>query len=165
MIANADLMSETTLFSFGVIVTSSLIKKMILSHVSHHVKHLPDDVLRVMPPHSLFIVQRDGGGIGIFNDLNILDDGPCCWVEDLEDKARLQPQIRYNGYEIIGYVIWCIVENIDTADDSMAVYVSMRATYKHKIMVSNHRLNFNGDEIEKPENLIPMMEEYEGFIH
>jgi hypothetical protein len=47
----------------------------------------------------------------------------------------------------------------------MTVYVSMKVTYGHKMTVSNHRLDFNGDEIGKPENLIPMMEEYEGFIH
>ena len=37
--------------------------------------------------HFLFIVQRFGG-VGILNDLNLLDDGPCCWVESLEERAK-----------------------------------------------------------------------------
>jgi len=142
-------------------VISSLIKKMILHHVSFHVRRLPDDVLGQMPPHSLFIVQRDGG-IGILDDLNILDDGPCCWVDVLEERAL---KTDVGSMKIIGYVIWCVVESIDTILEPHTVYVSMRASYKHKMMISNHQLNFNGDEIEKPGNLIPMMEEYEGFIH
>lgn len=132
---------------------------MILQHVSFHVKHLPNEVLSEMPPHSLFIVQRDGG-VGILNELNLLDDGPCCWVESLENDDR-----QVDGCDIIGYVIWCITEEMDTVDKSDTVYVSMKLTYSYKTMVSNHRLNFNGVEVNKPEDLIPMMEEYEGFIH
>ena len=161
MSASADFISETTFVSFGVIVIFAPIKQMILQPVSFHVRHLPNEALSEMPPHSLFIVQRNGG-VGILNDLNLLDDGPCCWVESLEQSARRDQD---EDYDIIGYVIWCIVEPIDSADTSKTVYVSMKVTYEHKMMVSNHRLDFDGSEIEKPEDLIPMMEEYEGFIH
>lgn len=136
------------------------IKSMILNHVSNLIRNASNDLLAIMPPSALLIVQTDEG-CGLLNDLLL----PMGDTDELASSVESM-YVDYSSpdMEIVGFVIWCIIAQEEGLEPD-SVYVAIKYNPKGKYIVTNHRFDYNGEEMEKPDWNIPFMEECEEIVH
>jgi hypothetical protein len=133
---------------------------MILDHVSNLIKNVPNELLGEIPPSALLIVQTDEG-CGLLKDL-LLPEGE---VEELAASVESM-YVDYStpDFEIVGFVLWCIIADEESVEPD-SVFVSIKYNPTGKYIVSNHRYDYKGVEMKKPEWNLPELEECNRTIH
>lgn len=66
--------------------------------------------------------------------------------------------------QVVGFVLWCIIAD-EEGKESDSVFVSIKYNPKEKYIVSNHRFDYNGVEMDKPKWNLPELEECDETIH